>query len=187
MENFDINMVDEKDVQKLVVETVKGDSEAFGKLYDLFAGKIFSFILNKTKHKQTAEDLLHTVFLKAWNSLPRYKPSKTAKFSTWLYQIANYTVIDHWRTKKETVEIEKVENLSQLAVSPEKFEQHDFLWEAIKKLSDDYQTVLNLRFKEDLSVTETAYIMNKSEVGIRVLQFRALKALREKLKPYMQD
>ena len=172
-------MLQEPQVQKLVKEASQGSSDAFGQLYDLYSPKVFNFILARVRHKHLSEDILHTVFLKAWNSLPKYKPSAAAKFSTWLFQIANFTIIDHWRTKKEVVELDKLENLAQFAHDPKLYENYDFLWKAIDELPEDYATVLHLRFMQDLSIQEAAQVMNKSEVGIRVLQHRALKALRK--------
>jgi RNA polymerase sigma-70 factor, ECF subfamily len=125
--------------------------------------------------------LVHTVFLKAWTNLRSYQPRANAKFSTWLYQIAHYTLIDHWRTKKTTTELVEVENLAAFAEDPKFFEEYGYLWKAIKKLPISYQEVLDLRFKQDLSVEETAQIMGKTTVGIRVLQHRALKALKTHL------
>ncbi len=171
-------MLDETDVQKLVSEAAKGNSDSFGKLYDLYSARIFNFIFSRVRNKQTAEDILHTVFMKAWNNLPKYRPTKSAKFSTWLFQIANFTVIDYWRTQKETVEIDKLENLAAFAKEPKLYEDYSFLWKALEELPEDYRTVLRLRFVDDLTVSETAFAMQKSEVGIRVLQHRALKALR---------
>jgi RNA polymerase sigma-70 factor, ECF subfamily len=172
-------MLNELQVQKLVKEAATGNSDSFGRLYDEYAGPLFNFILSRIRHKAVSEDILHTVFLKAWNSIPSYKPSRVAKFSTWLYQIANYTIIDHWRTRKETVELEKMENLSQFAHDPKLYETYDFLWMAMAQLPDDYRTALQLRFMEDLGIQEAAYVMGKSDVGMRVLQHRALKALRK--------
>jgi RNA polymerase sigma-70 factor, ECF subfamily len=171
-------MTEESDVQKLAAEAAQGNSDSFGKLYDLYSARVFNFILSRVKNKQTAEDILHIVFMKAWNNLPRYRPVNRAKFSTWLFQIANFTVIDHWRTRKETVEIDKLENLAQFALDPKLYENYDFLWKAMEEMPDDYQAVIRMRFIEDLSVSEAAFAMGKSEVGVRVLQHRALKALR---------
>jgi RNA polymerase sigma-70 factor (ECF subfamily) len=171
-------MVEETHVQELVSKAVKGDNDAFGELYDLLAPKLFNFILARIKHKSTAEDLLHTVFMKAWNNLPKYRPTHRARFSTWLFQIANFTIIDHWRTNKETVELDKLENLSQFALNPKLYENFNFLWQAMDELPEDYRTILRLRFIEDMSITEASWAMDKSEVGIRVLQHRALKSLR---------
>ena len=175
-------MMQEEDVQNLIQKAQEGDADAFGEVYNLYAKPIHNFLFGKIRHPQITEDMVHTVFLKAWTSLRSYKPQSNAKFSTWLYQIANFTLIDYWRTKKTTTELSDVENLAQFAQDPEFYEEYEYLWIAISQLPLDYQTVLDLRFKQDLSVAETAQVMRKSLVGIRVLQHRALKALRSKLK-----
>ncbi|MEO8065481.1 MAG: RNA polymerase sigma factor [Candidatus Doudnabacteria bacterium] len=175
-------MIQEKDIQNLVSQAQEGDSEAFGRIYDIFSKQIYNFLFGKLRHRQTAEDLTHTVFLKAWTNLRSYKPRSSAKFSTWLYQIANFTLIDHWRTRKTTAELSDIENLARFAEDPKLYEEYEYLWIAISELPLEYQTVLDLRFKQALSVEETAQIMDKSRVGIRVLQHRALKALKSKLK-----
>lgn len=174
-------MVDEKEIQQLIKQAQDSDKEAFGQIYDIYADNIYNFLFGKLHHKQTCEDLLHTVFLKAWTNLNRYRPRKSAKFSTWLFQIANYTLIDHWRVHKDTLEIDKVENLSQFAQDPKAYEDYEFLWIAISELPIEHQTVLDLRFKQEMSVAEAANIMGKSEVAIRVLQHRAITLLRKKL------
>ncbi|MEJ0021594.1 MAG: RNA polymerase sigma factor [Candidatus Doudnabacteria bacterium] len=172
----------ENDVQNLIRAAQQGDSDAFGQIYNLYAKQIYNFLFNKIRHQQTCEDLVHTVFLKAWTNLRSYQPRANAKFSTWLFQIGNFTLIDHWRTKKNTTELSSVENLAQFALDSQLYEEYDYLWSALAKLPLLYQSVLDLRFKQDLSVNETAKILGKSPVGVRVLQHRALKALRAKLK-----
>ncbi len=172
----------ESDVKNIVAKAQTGDAEAFGQIYDLYSKQVFNFLIGKVRHKETTEDLVHTVFLKAWTNLRSYQPRATAKFSTWLFQIANYTLIDHWRTSKATTELADVENLAQFAVDPDLYEEYEYLWIAISELPLDYQTVLDLRFKQEMSVEEAAHIMGKSSVGIRVMQHRALKALKDKLK-----
>jgi RNA polymerase sigma-70 factor (ECF subfamily) len=122
------------------------------------------------------------VFLKAWTNLRSYQPRSNAKFSTWLYQIANFTLIDYWRVRKPTTDLQDVENLSQFALDPKLYENYQYLWNAISELPMSYQVVLDLKFRQDLSVEETAKIMKKNAIGIRVLQHRALKALKQKLK-----
>jgi RNA polymerase sigma-70 factor, ECF subfamily len=174
-------MLNESDVQNLVSNAQNGDSDAFGQIYDLYAKQIHNFLFGKVRHKQICEDLVHTIFLKAWTNLRSYQPRSNVKFSTWLFQIANYTLIDHWRTKKPTSELIEIENLSAFASDPELYEEYAYLWQAMSELPANYQTVLDLRFKQDLSVEETAQIMGKTTVGIRVLQHRALKALKSKL------
>lgn len=173
--------IDEEKIQDLVAAAQNGDKNAFGHIYDAYATALYRFLFSKLQHKQTCEDLLQTVFLKAWNNLGSYRPQANAKFSTWLFQIANYTLIDHWRVKKETVELSKIDNLVDYSLAPKLYENYDYLYHAMKDLPLAYQTVLDLRFKQQMSVTETAQIMNKTIVGIRVMQHRAIRALRKKL------
>jgi len=174
-------MTEEQQIQEIVLKAKQQDRVAFGQIYDTFAQKLYNFLLGKLAHKETAEDLLQIVFLKAWTNLSKYEPRANAKFSTWLFQIANFTLIDHWRTRKQTVEITVVENLVQFAQDPKHYEEYAYLWQALATLPLPYQTVLDLRFKQDLSVEETAIIMKKSRVSVRVLQHRALRALRSKI------
>jgi RNA polymerase sigma-70 factor (ECF subfamily) len=171
----------EEQVQKLVQEAVKGNNESFGQIYDLYAPQLFNFVLSRVRNKQLAEDILQTVFMKAWNSLSKYQPNPNAKFSTWLFQIANFTVIDYWRTKKETVDIDKLENLVEFSSEPKLYENYDFLWKALDELPADYATILHLRFIQDLDVAECAQILGKTQVGVRVMQHRALKSLKKVL------
>jgi RNA polymerase sigma-70 factor, ECF subfamily len=173
--------MDENKIQKLIKEAQNGNSAAFGEVYEFLAARVFNFLVFRVKHKQVAEDLLHTVFLKAWTNLHSYVQTR-AKFSTWLFQIANFTVIDYWRVKKDTLEIDKIDNLAAFAAQPELFEKYDYLWHCLAELPDDQQTVLELRFRQDMSVEETCRIMNKNSVAVRVLQHRAIKALKNKLK-----
>src|ERR1051325_6820005 len=106
-------MVEESTIQDLVTKAKQGDGEAFGSIYNHLSKPVYNFLFMRIRNKQAAEDLLQTVFLKVWHNLGRYESKRTAKFSTWLFQIANYTLIDHWRTRKETVDLSVVENLSE--------------------------------------------------------------------------
>lgn len=175
-------MIQESEVRNLVGQAQTGDADAFGQIYELYARPIYNFLFSKIHHKEIAEDLVHTVFLKAWTNLRSYQPRTNAKFSTWLYQIANFTLIDYWRAKKPTTELAEIENLVQFAAEPQLYEEYEYLWIAVSQLPLDYQTVLDLRFKQDLSVAETAKIMGRTGVSVRVIQHRAIKALRNKLK-----
>ena len=177
----------EQQVQDLVKRAERGDADAFGRLYDLYSRPLFNFIFSRVRNRQSAEDLLHTVFLKSWGGIKSYKPKASAKFSTWLYQIANYTIIDHWRGSRETVDMDKAQNMAQFAVEPAKYETYAYLWEAMGLLNDRHRTVLRLRFMEAMSIEETAMVMGKTQLGIRVLQHRALRALRKILESNGHD
>lgn len=95
---------------RLVSEAQSGDADSFARLYDAYFERVFRYVYFRVSDDQTAEDLTSQVFLKAWENLPRYKPS--GHFLAWLYTIARNQVIDHYRTRKETVPLDEVGTLS---------------------------------------------------------------------------
>lgn len=165
-----------------VFESAKnGDSEAFGVIYKLYFNAIFRFVYYRTSHLETTEDLTEQVFSKAWISISKLQGDET-KLQGWLYKIARNVVIDNFRKTKETVGIEELESLpSYEANALEAMEvagDTRVLLEAIARLTTEQQTVIKLRFLEDLGIEEIASLLDKSAGNVRIIQYRALKALR---------
>jgi RNA polymerase sigma-70 factor, ECF subfamily len=174
--------------QEYVVKAQGGDGQAFGVLYDHYAPAIYRFIALKVSTRQEAEDLLHEVFLSAWQNLPGFK-EQGFPLSSWLYKIARNRVIDYYRTKKQATSIDDEESgVSELQdVSPaaaieqaldERLEM-DEVKDAIAQLPSEQREVIELRFLADLSPIEIAGIIGKREGTVRIIQFRALKKLKE--------
>lgn len=170
----------EKNDAGLVARAGQGDKRAFGDLYERYMGDIYRYIYYRVSHQQDAEDLTEQVFLKAWKGLERFRGE--VPFKSWIFRIANNTVIDHYRRRKETVPLEEDSLVSgqnhemeEKLVSDEKFSQ---LADAIGRLSPPHQEVLTLRFISGLCIRDVARIMDRSEGAIRVLQHRALGAAR---------
>jgi RNA polymerase sigma-70 factor (ECF subfamily) len=77
-----------------------------------FAGKLGQFIRARVNDPATAEDILQDVFVRIQARLNGLKDP--AKLESWIYLIARNAIIDHYRTRKETVEVPE-----SLAVEPE--------------------------------------------------------------------
>ncbi len=168
----------EKDIIK---RAINGEASAFGLLYDKYQPQIYRFIYLKVSHREEAEDLTHQVFLKSWEKIDEYRP-KGFPFSAWLYRIARNLIIDHYRLKKNNLSIDEVDELkteSQIDLATEKKIETEKIKKAINRLSPEQQDIIILRFVEELSPKETASILNKTEISVRMLQYRALKNLRK--------
>lgn len=166
----------------LISKAKKGDSEAFGQLYDTYMPAIYRFVLVKTSNKAEAEDITHQVFLKAWRSMPNYK-DQGHPFSSWLYRIAQNKVIDFYRTSRSHRDIDKLpEDLlksdTDLEDRTETLLQARFVRSVMEELDNVSRDVLLLRFVNDLSHKEIGATLGKSEGAIRVIQHRALKQVR---------
>jgi RNA polymerase sigma-70 factor (ECF subfamily) len=168
--------------ENLIEKAQNGDSECFGKLYDHYLPKIYRFVLIKVNNREITEDLVHEVFMSAWQSIGRYR-HKGFPFSSWLYQIARNQVIDHYRVKKNHANLDEIDE-EKIKVDNALGEKLDnlFSWEkvqgAIKRLSHDQQDVLIMRFVEGLSHREIAASMKKSEGAVRIIQHRAINELK---------
>lgn len=168
--------------ENLVERSLRGDAEAFGELYDRYHAPIYRFIMIRTGTKEEAEDLTHQVFLRAWEHMGGYV-DQGYPFGSWLYRIARNRVIDHYRTKRDTVSVEEpefeelpdsldIEKDADRALALRRVEQ------ALRTLSPDHQEVIILRFVEELSLKETAAAMERSEGAVKLLQHRAMKELK---------
>lgn len=172
------------DERRLVEQAKSGDAEAFGQLYDACFDRVYRFIFFRVSDVPTAEDLTSQVFLKAWQNLGRYRHN--GPILAWLYVIARNTVIDHYRTFKQTVSLDEAAPLvAQDAKLDEMVEfqsEMKSLQESLQYLTEEQQEVLILKFIAEFDTDQIARRMGKSEGAIRALQMRALQALSKVMK-----
>lgn len=157
----------------------RGEPERFAELYDAYAERIYRFLYYKTMHRETAEDLMSQVFLKALARIGSMDPERP--FSAWIYGIAKHAVIDHYRTSHPATNIEDVWDLSDgkdLVADVEKRLQIESIRQELAKLTNDQREVVMLRVWEDLSYAEIAAITGKSEANCRMLFSRSVAELK---------
>jgi RNA polymerase sigma-70 factor, ECF subfamily len=168
---------------ELIQRAVSGDPDAFAALYDFYVEQIYRFVLFRVGDEQTAEDLTSQVFLKAWDNLSSYQ-IRGLLFRAWLFRIARNSVIDYYRTYKETIPLEpnaltKPDPAAEVGDQVEQQLQAEELRLALQQLTEDQRQVLTLRFIEGLSTEEVASVLGKRQGAIRALQMRGLQALAE--------
>jgi RNA polymerase sigma-70 factor (ECF subfamily) len=169
----------------LIDRACAGDSEAFGRLYEKSVDRVYRYIYFRVTDDATAEDLTSAVFLKAWESLPRYKAGKSP-FIAWLYTIAHNAVIDHYRTRKQTSALDEIASLPSSELPPD--EQFDRLFgaqslrQSLQKLTGPQRDVVTMRLIDGMGTEQVARRLRKSPGAIRALQMRALQALAKILK-----
>lgn len=168
------------DEARLVRHAVSGDSEAFAQLYEAYIERVYRYVYFRVTDDAVAEDLTSQVFLKAWESLDRYKPGGSP-FIAWLYTIARNLVIDHYRTQKESLPLEEAAALPSNARAPHEEVEARFdlqaMRDALQFLTEEQQQVLILKFIAGLPNGNIAKVMNKREGAVRALQMRALQTL----------
>lgn len=170
---------------RLVKLAQAGDMEAFGGLYDRYAADLYRFIYAHCHNRLDAEDMSAETFLRAWDSLSRYR-ERGHPFSAYLYRIARNLLADYYRHNARLLELDEAsaENIFVQLPSDRQIEaarQSQRLLQGLRALNPDYRSVLILRFVNQLTITEAAQALERSEGALRVLQHRALQALRREL------
>ncbi len=186
MENNQNNVtLSEQEVESLVDLARNGDGEAFGRIYDVFADRIYRHIYYRTGNGEDARDLTQEVFAKAWQVLPKYKKTGTP-FLGWLFTISHNRVIDYYRTKKDHAYLDNEIELPAGGISPEEYAESSFTQQQIRRailqLPEEQQQVVIMTFIEGYGYSEVAAALNKSEGNVRVMVHRALKKMQETLK-----
>src|SRR3989344_7804810 len=138
-----------------------GDQDAFGRIYDHFADKIYRFIYFRVGHKEVAEDVLSDTFVKSWQKINQINSPEA--LSGWLYQIAKHNIIDYYRLKKELVPLGEVEEFLEDEVNPVDSINANMgqkrILDVLTQLSSDQQEVVKYKFFEDMTNEEIAYVM----------------------------
>jgi len=177
-------LVDRIEDDDLVLEA-RTQADALGRLYELYYERIFRFCVHRLFNKEIAEDVTSTVFLEVARGIRTFKGRTVQDFQNWLYAIAaNQANVYIRKTSRRKELLKEAADLMTAAdgSTDESFEMDwPRLYEAILKLKPQQQTIVTLRFFENLKYEQLAQILNVKEVTVRVTLHRILNELRNYL------
>jgi RNA polymerase sigma-70 factor (ECF subfamily) len=183
-----------EEIKILVERTKQKDSIAFAELFDFYYPKILSYSLRSTLNLDYAKDIVSNTFIKVLNNLDRFELRNENSFNGWIYKIATNEIYSFFRKQNKYKLIIDDENYSfnlsddndaakKIKENIERDETLKMLNKAINRLNNDHQTIIRLRYFEDLPYEEIAQIMDKNETTVRVYSKRA----KEKLKKIIEE
>lgn len=172
--------------RNLVSRLKQKDKDAFISIYDLYVDDIFRFIYFKVGNRDETNDLTSIVFLKTWDYIKNNKLKDGSAVRALLYKIARTSIVDYYRSRQVLVSIDdddhKIEIvddnqdiIEQISVNSDL----ELMRKKMPELKNEYREILILRFVNELSLDEISEITGKTKGNVRVLVFRAVKALRE--------
>ncbi len=169
-----------------LVQQAKDNQDAFGVLYERYVGKIYNYVYYRTGNHHDAEDLTALVFYRAMGHIENYT-ERGVPFQAWLYRIA-HNLVANWhrdRGRRKIIALEDFVGPSPHTDFPdwqaEDKEEQEVLLRVIRRLPEERQQLLILKFIERMSNAEIGEIMGRTEGAIKSLYHRTLAALREEL------
>lgn len=169
-----------------LVELAKTDQNAFGEIYERYVTKIYNYIYYRTSNQHDAEDLTARVFFRAMSHIESYV-DKGVPFQAWLYRIA-HNLVANWhrdRGRRKIIPLDEYVASNLRSESPDRYaedaEEQEQLLAAIRRLPEERQQLLVLKFVDRLSNAEIGAIMERTEGAVKSLYHRTLLALRDDL------
>ncbi len=167
-----------------------GDERAWAELYHQFAGRIAGYA--RARGGRDPDDLVGDVFAAAAERIDRFDGAE-AQLRPWLFTIAHHRLADDIRQRKrratdptepggfDALELGSDaigESLSRLDA--------DGALEMLSWVTDEQREVLTLRVLGQLSIAETAALMDKPPGAIKALQHRAIARIQRRIdgEPY---
>ncbi len=161
------------------------DREALVKIFDTYSPAIYNYAFRLCNDALMADYIVGDVFAKLLEHLSAGGGPST-NLRSYLYEMAYHMVVDEARYSNRTTKIEKVDLLPHDEYSSSNGVEDRVLFKSIMRairthLTVDQRHVVVLRFLEGFSVHETAVIIGKEESNVKVIQNRAIAALRKAL------
>jgi RNA polymerase sigma-70 factor (ECF subfamily) len=179
-EGSDAGRIDTDQLDDLASQVSRGVRPAFEQIYFLLIDDLYAYARSHTSDDSSAEDVVATVFLKAWQYGRRYRGG-TGSYRRWIFGIARNEVRNFWRAERKSQVLER--ELETLAVetpaAPEPMVDEAALRCALERLTEEQRDVVTLRYFGGKTHREIAEILGKGEGSIRALQHRALRQMRK--------
>ena len=164
----------ETPVEVALVAAVRGgDTDAFGRLYHLYARMVHGILLARVPYGEV-DDLVQDVFLVALRKIDSLRDAE--RFGPWLAMITRNRAMDYHRRTRETSELP--DTLAQAATP--RAEANEVL-AIIYELPEAYREPLILRFVEGMTGPEIAERTGLAPASVRVNIHRGLKLLRARM------
>ena len=190
------------DVQ-LMLRAKDGDDDAFAQLVTSYQNRLIGVFFHLLQDQEAAEDLAQEAFLRVYRARHGYKP--TAKFSTWLFRIANNLASNSRRSKGRRKEVplsvrdsgplgprpqEKVIAEKSALMPTRQFDRSEMqavVQTALETLNERQRMAVLLHKFEGMSYADIGDSMHLSPTAVKSLLSRARESLRAKLEQYVKE
>ena len=168
---------------EIIRQVLAGQHEKFSGLVERYQAPLIHFLRRTLGSDEDVFDCAQDAFLAAYRNLSRY--SEEHPFRAWLYTIARNKALDLVRKRRREVPLTPDENLVDHQPMPEEVwlakEQASMLAEVLSELPEHYRQTLYLRFHQELSYEEIAFILEVPISRVKTYLHRGKEKMRQHL------
>ena len=175
-------MATSEDLRELIQRAQTRDPTAISELYNRYAALVLRYLYLRVAEHELAQDLTQEVFIKVINAIGRFEYREEKAFLGWLYTIAANVLNSHHRRRRVlSTRIDARDDLIDHRSQDDARAITDrmAIEQALGQLTRDQQQVVTLRFFADLSNSEIAGMLQRTEGAIKAIQHRALQSLQK--------
>ncbi|NJM05760.1 sigma-70 family RNA polymerase sigma factor [Candidatus Gracilibacteria bacterium] len=185
------SMLAHDDLRDIVLRAQVGESAALSEIYRRYAGMMLRYLYARVTENELAQDLTQEVFIRVMKWIDRFEYRDEKAFRAWLYTIATNVLNNHHRRRQLlSTPLDTYDDDLAIPSSPDDARQvcdRVALEQAMQQLTSDQQQVMTLRYFADLSNSEIAGVLRRSEGAIKAIQHRALQSLHRLLSSETDD
>lgn len=171
-------MVKEDKIKHLVKSAIHGNVDAYGRLIECYKTYLYRTAWLYVRDEELALDVVQESILKGFRQIKTLREARY--FKTWLTRILINTAKDVMSRQMPVFQLEQVrEPASEM---PDTLEEKMDLCDAIRQLPEQYQSVVILRYFNDMKLSEIAETMQIPEGSVSAYLFRAKRELKNILK-----
>jgi len=187
------------DEQELIRRTQEGDHQAFAALMRIYERRVMSLVRSFIRNPDDAADVFQEIFVRVYLGIKRFRLESS--FYTWLYRIAVNRCMTWYdqrgrREKRHVSPLESAEEDEEwlertIHIHGLREDQDDEerkakllrkIWGCVETLSPKQRLIFRLRYQHGLQVKEIAEIFDMPDGTVKILAFRAVRHIRDKLK-----
>lgn len=178
------------DEDALMQRLAAGETRAAAELARLLGPRAFAFAFRLTGRRSDAEDLSQEALLRLIRAAPRWDRERS-NVRAWLFRVVLNLVRDSARRERGGPCLDAIPEQADDA-RPEDHRLHEFarkkaLQSALNALPERQRQAVVMRYIEELSMAETAELLEISEDAVESLTARGRRALALLLKPRQDE
>ena len=170
------------EIDRLLRRITARDQAAFRTLYDLFARRVYAFLVHRFSHRESlAEEVVSDTLLHVWKSPTSFRGESA--FATWLIGVARFKMLE--RLRGEHPEADDIDALDEgVLVEPTRpddvaalRQRSDGVRACLDRLPAEQRECMHLAYYEGWTLEEIAGQMNKKRETIGTRLFYARKKI----------